>query len=355
MALLGIDCRFASAHTGLGTYTRELVSALLAHPQPWHVVLFVSKTSDPWISHLPAGVRIIPLPFTHYSLAEQLRFPGIIRRSGIRALFSPQFNVPFFCPVPFVCTVHDLILHQYPNRASPLRQLGYRLLFWHAVRSARHIICVSQSTRDALVHAYPSVDTASVSVIAPGVSSSFHPRSAQEQGFIRRRYDLPEEFVLYVGNAKQHKNVQMLIDAFATSGRGAVELVLVTGGKEASALSLAPRVRTLRDVDQQDLPALYSTARGFVSPSLAEGFGLPMLEAQACGCPVLAIRRDSIPAECAAQAILVEPTVAALAEGLKQLLSTHDRRVLSADARARYSWHSTAEHVADILTTVLRS
>ncbi len=111
---LGIDCRFASVYAGLGTYTRELVTALLPLLSQHDVTLF-TRGPTVWLpSSHRNRVRVIDSPYAPYSLAEQLEFPNIVQKSGIELFYATHFNVPLFLSVPFVCTVHDLILHRYP-------------------------------------------------------------------------------------------------------------------------------------------------------------------------------------------------------------------------------------------------
>src|SRR6185436_11796887 len=110
MSLVAIDCRFASYHAGLGRYTRELTSALLKRDDPWDYMLLVKDPAESWLRGLPSSPRIVAAPFAHYSFAEQWHLPRVIRESGADLLFSPHFNVPLRSPVPFLITVHDLIL-----------------------------------------------------------------------------------------------------------------------------------------------------------------------------------------------------------------------------------------------------
>src|SRR5687767_372877 len=100
MKTLGIDCRFAASHVGLGRYTRELVTHLMARPRPFSIVLFVRSEEEEWLQSLPnrSMARIVVADIPHYSFAEQWKFPSVLRRSKINLLFSPHFNVPLLCP-----------------------------------------------------------------------------------------------------------------------------------------------------------------------------------------------------------------------------------------------------------------
>lgn len=349
MTTIGIDCRFAATESGLGRYTRELVAHLLRRDDALRYALFVRDPSEPWLASLPPSPRssLHTTRSPHYSLSEQLRFPLSIRSAGADFFFSPHFNVPLLCPVPFVVTVHDLILHRFPNEASPLRRIAYRTVMQHAVARARAVIAVSRFTGDEICGAYGERVRSKIAVISEGVSEQFRRRPQAECAAVLAKHGLPAAFFLYVGNAKQHKNVQTLIDAFAAAGDPQAHLVLVTGGGEASRLRLRERVRLLPDVDDADLPVLYSAARAFVTASLYEGFCLPVAEAAACGCPIVATRRGAIPEVAPPGALLVEPTIEALARALRA-------PPLEAAERRNGSWSDAAEQTAAVLAAALR-
>ncbi len=343
---VAVDCRFAGTQTGLGRYARELVSALLRRKDGILYILLVRSSDEPWIAELPQPVETISVPAPHYSLREQWEIPRAVQSANADLFFALHFNVPFFCPVPFVVTIHDLILHRYPNQASLAKQIAYRLLMARAIRRARRIISVSAFTRSELKHFYGKRIAAKTTTVHEGVSPLFSRSSEDEIADVRRKYDLHSPFFLYVGNAKQHKNVQMLIDAFeeVRNQKAEVrrELVLVTGGRERELLRLADDVRVIEKVADTDLPSLYSAADAFVTASLYEGFGLPVAEAERCGCPVIAAKRASIPEIASASTILLEPTVQAFAAAMS-------RTSFPSPTPARLLWDDTAAHTARIL------
>ncbi len=317
MQSIGIDCRFAGTHSGLGRYTRELVSALLGRRDGIHYVLFVRSGDEAWLKRdFGSSVTVNVFDCDHYSLSEQLRFPGVIRAAGIDLLFSPHFNVPFLSCAPVVVTAHDLILHRYPNDAQFFKQLAYRALFRRAITKAERVIAVSAFTAKELSSVYGRSVTRKLSVIHEAVSPHFSKRHPLDCAEILRKYNLTQPYFLYVGNAKEHKNVKMLLVAFAALNDPAKQLVLVTDGKELAALHPGPGVRVLKNVPEDDLPFLYSSARCFVSPSLYEGFGLPLLEAHACGCPGIVLNRSSYPEIAPPGTALIDTSVEAMAAAL---------------------------------------
>ena len=161
---------------------------------------------------------------------------------------------------------------------------------------------------------------------------------------IREKFDLQKPFFLYVGNAKQHKNVQMLIDAFQKIGSDAKELILVTGGKEAAHLRLVPGVHILKDVSEADLTALYKEASAFVTASLYEGYCLPVAEALSLGCPVIASDIGAIREIANTRALLIEPTVEAFATAMITEIARP-----SPSPNPSPSWLLTAEKISTIL------
>lgn len=348
MPRIAIDCRFAGEHAGLGTFTREIVLALLSRNEPWEYVLLVQSVGQDWLGPARSKAEVVQLACPHYSVAEQFALPKLLKSLNADVLFSPQFNAPLYCPVPFVVTVHDLILHHFPNNASFLRRMGYFLLMSHAMKDSAGVITVSHATKSDIVRAYGEHLADKIIVAHPGVSKTFAPADDEAQQQVRRRHGIDGRFLVYVGNAKQHKNVQRLIDAFTEAQLPEHQLLLVTGGREAASLRLAPRVRLLPGISHHDLPALYTAADGFLSASMAEGFGLPMLEAMACGCPVLATDIPAVREVCGEYAVLVRPASDTLAGDIRKLLQL-DRAVVAARGIRHaegFAWMATASIVA---------
>lgn len=325
MPRIAIDCRFAALHVGLGRYTRELVCAMLAYPGDLDFVLIVRSRGESWIPH---GAECIEADISHYSFREQTELPAIIRKTECDLLFSPHFNVPYLCPVPFVVTIHDLILHRYPNNASWLKRIAYHLLIDRAVRRAQTVIAVSAFTAQEVADVYGSSVAKKTVTITEGVDESYVPASPDDIHRVRSAYAIQKPYFLYVGNAKQHKNVRLLIQAFVAAQCSDMELILVSGGAEFNALMpLPPHVRQLTDVSDADLPVLYSGAAAFVTASLYEGYCLPVAEALACACPVIATDHPVIAETSAGHAMLIEPTIETFAEAFRNPPSDRRRYV----------------------------
>lgn len=348
MISIGIDCRFARFHAGLGRYTRALVSELIKRNDNIRYTLFVHSCEEKWIADLQPCPRIIEAPFKHYSFAEQVRFPAVIHNAKVDLFFSPHFNVPLKLKVPFIVTIHDLILHRYPNQASFSKRMAYRFLMKHAVRKSSAIIAVSNFTKSDLVSAYGAGITSKITRIYEGVEKHFAPKPQAEQDRVRSLYGLHKPFFLYVGNGKEHKRVPMLISAFAKANVEHADLILVSGGKEVSLIQRPENVQILSDVPDDDLPALYSAANAFVTASAYEGFGLPALEAQACGCKVIACNTSALPEICKQNSTLVKDSVSALSIALSEALPGK-----IAPAPLSFNWEKAAEETAAMFLQVL--
>ena len=252
-------------------------------------------------------------------------------------LFVPSHVLPVVHPRRSVVTIHDLGYHWFPeaHTAANRRQLDLSTRFNAA--TAAHVLANSQATKDDLCHVY-GTDPDKVTVVHLGRDESLQPVSdPQRLRDVRTKLGIdrdgqPRPYLLYVGTLQPRKNLVRLIDAFATVLDLVPGLVLVLAGqrgwlaepiyRRVDELGLAGRVLFPGFVDDADLPALLSGALAFVFPSLYEGFGIPVLEAQACGAPVLASNTSSLPEVAGDGALLVDPLdTAAIAAGLARLLT----------------------------------
>jgi glycosyltransferase involved in cell wall biosynthesis len=272
-----------------------------------------------------------------------------MKKSGIGLLFSPHFNVPLRCPVPFVATIHDLILHRFPNEASSIKQFAYQKLMKHTVEKSRELIAVSEFTAKEITEEFGEEHRRKMRVISEGVGAAFSKASEDDQAVVRRKYGIEHPFFLYVGNAKAHKNIPALLEGFTRANVPDHSLVLVAGGKEAEVLSLPQSVIRIDSVPEKELAALYSAATSFVTASLYEGFCLPIVEARACGCPVIAVNRTAIPEVADGDALLIEPDPESIAKALHIAAGG----TLPRTERKTHSWEKAAKETLAVLQGVL--
>jgi len=347
MKTIAIDCRFGNTNSGIGRYTRELVPSLLNGENEMKFVLLVLSQDEKWLRTLKGNFSVLETGTAHYSWKEQTQLPKLLKELKADLLFSPHFNVPFFCPLPFVITIHDLILHWYPNQAPFFKRFAYKVLMSRAVRKAKKIIAVSEFTKKELRFAYGKRTEHKTVVIPEGVSPKFNPQPEDVKLKVQDIYGLKKPYFLYVGNAKEHKNVQTLIDAFEELNEDDKELVLVSSGKELNRLDIKDGVRIIEKVTDEDLPALYSAATAFVTASKYEGFCLPVAEAQACGCPVIASNKGAIPEVADDNAILIAPTAKAFSDALRN----PPKRKMTVNT---LDWKSAASKTLSVLHSALK-
>ncbi|GAB4193403.1 MAG: hypothetical protein OHK0022_08250 [Roseiflexaceae bacterium] len=260
-------------------------------------------------------------------------------------------------------TLYDIIPRRFPAEASPNARLMFDTLTSLALRFSQRLIAISQSARDDFAAAY-GIPPARIAVTPLAADPRFRPLPAAELAAVRARYSLPERYILTLSSNKPHKNLPALVEAYAlllaeeNSKLNTQNSKLIIAGHwdprypearaTAERLGLGERVQFLPGVADADLPALYGAAELFVYPSRYEGFGLPPLEALACGLPVVCGGGSSLP-EVAGDAALVVDTAnpAALAEGMRRALFDQALRArLRAAApqqAARFSWRRTAE------------
>lgn len=346
---------------GVETYARQLAGALgglvgggsltlLAAPE-----LVDELRERPWVP----GARVVAMRAPGRSrlrrtLAEQLLLPGAARRAGVEVLHNLQSTAPAVSgSLATVTTVHDLLYHHHPDTHSPLLRRGMAVLVPIAVRRSDRVIAISRATRDDLV-ASLGADPARIDVVhsGPGLAGSAPPTPAAE---LRAALGLDERPFLVSPSARRaHKNLDRLLDAFARVDTDA-QLVLpgyATGAEDAlarraDALGIAERVRFLGWVTDSQLEGLYAHARALVFPSLAEGFGLPVLEAMRHGLPVVCADRTSLPEIAGDAALLFDPeSVEAIRDAIAAVLGDERlRERLAAAGRERaaaFSWEATA-------------
>jgi glycosyltransferase involved in cell wall biosynthesis len=290
-------------------------------------------------------------------LWEQALQPGALRREGVDLLHSPAFVQPVLWRGPSVVSFMDLSFLRFPRAFNRGNRLYLTTMARVAARRADHLLAISEHTRQDLIHLLGARPDR-VTVTYCGVDAAFRPLPEAEVAAFRARRELPAEFILYLGTLEPRKNVPRLLDAYARlRQRGTVPPLVLAGGRgwgdhpidaRVEALGLTDSVRFLGYVPTAELPLCYNAASVFVYPSLYEGFGLPPLEALACGTPVVASNASSLPEALGDAALLVDPRdVVALADALDAALgdaALRDRLRAAGPAQARrFSWRQMAE------------
>lgn len=363
-------------HAGIGRYTRNLIRALAELDPESLYTLFVAggwgkgDGLGPWGRNF--RVRAVPLTDRVLNILwQRIRVPIPIQLfTGRVDLFhSPDFVLPPVGQAPALLTVHDLSFLRVPEHFVP----GFRAYLGEAVsrgvRNACHILADSQSTRRDLIELL-GVNSEQITVIYPGVEARFTQiRDVAILGTVTERYQLPERFILGLGTLQPRKNFDGLINAFAqliaeTPGHELLSdlHLVICGGpgwmyenllETVKRCSLEERVHLPGFIRDEDLPALYSLADVFAFPSWYEGFGLPVLEAQACGTPVVAANNSSLPEVVGDGGLLVDAADRdALSHALLLMLTDHELRskaVLAGQTQAaQFGWQKAARELFNV-------
>ena len=318
------------------------------------------------VSRLPTRQPLVRI------LWEQLVQPVVLRRAGVDLLHALAFIAPLASPCPFVTTVYDLSFLRYPAAFRPFNRWYLANFTGHSVKRARVVITISDSTRQDVINFYHAPPER-VQTIYCGVNDHFRPLPAAEVSAFKTRQGLPGSFVLFLGTLEPRKNIEGLIRAYArwrAREPGAPPLV-IAGGRGwyhakifelVKQLDLTQTVLFPGYVPEPDKPLWYNAAALFVYPSLFEGFGLPVLEAMACGTPVITSTTSSLPevTGTAGAACLIEPTdTEALALAMAQVMGDAGQRAAMAEqglARAaEFRWEKTARETVGIYRKVLSS
>jgi len=390
---IGIDCRmFRTNFTGIGRYTAELVKnlqILSAQGLIHEFVLFFNEPEFNAYTPNQPNFKKVLVNAPHYSFKEQTHFLKLLNEQNLDLMHFTHFNAPILYKKPFVVTIHDLTHTLFPGRK--MRSLPYRLAYKavvkNAVRRAKKVIAVSNNTKEDLIKILKT-PTEKIQVIYEGANEEFRYIENQSEldeatQKLKATYGVTKPFLLYTGVHRYHKNLPRLIEAFAQITQKHQDLKLVITGKsdplypeaeqEVAKNNLQGKVIFTGLVPEKDLIALYNLAIAYVFPSLYEGFGLPILEAFACGTPIVASNVSSIPeiigttttAATATSttnpqipnAILFNPyDVTDIAEKIDQLLKNPElKKTLAQRGLERvkeFSWEKMARTIEDLYTSL---
>ena len=373
---IAIDYTSALAQGGgIGRYTRELIAALAAEDKSTPYLLFAAGQRRD-ILPPPPGPNFDWRP-TRWGaewfarLWHRARIPAPIEwwTGPVSLLHAPDFTLP---PVRkgtrTILTVHDLSFIRAPETSTPSLRAYLNAMVPRSVARADHIVAVSAATQQDLVTLY-GTSVEKISVLHNGVDDHFRCIDDQKAlQAVRSRYGIGDSpYIFSVGTVQPRKNYERLVKAFHRLGRSDLKLV-IAGGRGWLAgplyqcidkLKMRDRVRLIGFVDDVDLPALYSGAQVFAFPSLYEGFGIPPLEAMACGVPVVTSQTSSLPEVVGDAALCVDPyNVDDLAEALRLTIDDETiRQVLIYKGYKRaqlFSWQATARQLRELYTKVLR-
>ena len=358
---IGVDATALYGRYGGVEYSLwNLLGALRAENTSHEFCVFIPQDGPPpaQLRAFDARWRFIRLPFRGEEKLrrifwQQAILPGQLLREKCDLLHAPTYVAPLSTPVPVALTVYDLIALSQPQFATPLNRKHYGLMLPQSIRRARRIIAPSENVKWEISLRFPEA-AQRTRVVPLGVEPIFFQEpSTPELAAVRERYDLPEKYLLFVGNFEPKKNLGQVLRALELLP-DAPPLV-VAGGMRAwphYEMRRTPAVRTIGYVARRDLPILYAQCAAFVFPSLAEGFGLPVLEALACGAPVITSAAVPLP-NLESAAIICDATCPdSIAAAVQRVLDDEAQRARLKAAGREYArpftWRRVARETAGI-------
>lgn len=352
---VALDCRLLH-WPGVGRYCRELTTALVKQAED---IDFFWICLPAMQHHLPlaSNVQVIVVQAQPFSLIEQIQLPLILRQHRIDLLHSPvAHNIPCW-GTRLIVTMHDLILKRFPEfKPNPVVRAYYHLMNATAMRRAQRVICVSEFTRQDVSSAWPQFSNKLIT-IKNGVSKLFQPDHHK-----RKQFALPAQYLLYVGTLKRQKNIPNMLAAYGqltAELRKRYPLVLIAQQDDRypevantiKQYDLQEHLIWLPKIADEDMPAIYTAARGLILISLYEGFGLPVAEAMACGTPCV-VSANSAMAEIGGNAVMTcdcNDTTSIANTLTRLLIDNHLHQQLSNLALIQsqlFSWQTAAQEIS---------
>ncbi len=351
---------------GIGIYTKNLIEALSHIDKKNHYLLLlnVENYHDFRIDRENFENLIVWAPFRKYYIWEQFNLPFILKKKKIDLIHGPRDVLPLLCAIKSVVTIHDLGFLLFPHiiKFNPINY--WSLFVKQSALKADHIIAVSESTKRDIIRLF-NIPDAKITVTHEACNDSF--KRIEDECELKRistKYDFPDRFILYVGTIEPRKNLNVLLEALhILKKKHSIEHKLVIAGKKGwlyadfsktiKRLGLEQDIVFTGYVSDEDLPGIYKLAELFVYPSKYEGFGLPLLEAMACGVPVIASNVSSIPEVVGDAGLLFDPYAPdQLADCIFQVLEDPllRKKLISNGLKRKeaFSWQKTAEETLNI-------
>jgi glycosyltransferase involved in cell wall biosynthesis len=352
--------------TGIGRYLLNFLSYALSIKPEWEFIIFGNQNTN--INLESSNLRKIFIPEYITLWWDQIQLKNAIKKNNIDVFFSPYYKIPLFTKTKTILSIFDVTYLLVEPYDTYFRSKLYLKNFIKlASKKAKKIITCSNYTKNDLLKIL-DLPKEKIEVAYLGVSSKFkiiHEKNKME--LVKKKYGIDNKYILYVGNLKPHKNVKRLIDAYnllpETIKR---EYNLVLAGEQSKSLTKGNKQLGLRDLQfiifvghilDEDLPALYGSAELFVFPSLYEGFGLPPLEAMACGCPVVSSNTSSMPEVLGDATLFFNPChVEEMSLAMRKMLEDENLRnkfrQKGLERAKLFTFEKTAKRILDVFESV---
>lgn len=357
---------------GVSNYTEALLTHLGHIDRTNRYSVYTTRGLTNRELQLPANFRVVSsmLPTINPRVRipwEQLFAPPMLKLNGADVFHGVLNVTPLFCPIPSVVTIHDLAFWSFPQT---FRRVNRAYLTWATkvtAKQAAFILVVSEATKREVMR-YLDIPAERIVVTYDAAEARFQPPAPVELEAFRRRAGLPERFILFLGTLEPRKNIPTLLEAYAHIASRTDAPLIIGGGKgwlydeifaKAEALHLGDKIRFAGYIPGEDLPLWYAAATVFAFPSVYEGFGMPLLEAMACGTPTVTSNRSSLPEVVGNAGLTVDPyNPEAMGEAMLQLLNDgelrEDLRARGLARAKRFSWRETAERTLAVYGAAAR-
>lgn len=363
---IGIDARLIN-ESGIGRYIKNLLIELQEIDTNNEYIIFLrGKDLSKYV--FKDNFKKIEADFAWYGVAEQIKFPPLIYSQKIDLMHFPHFNIPILFRGKFVVMIHDLI-HQHHNMSKSsthgplmfaIKKIGYEKAFKFALKRSEKIITPSNYVKTQIINEW-NINEEKIIVTYEGVEEELLKKTVNINKSLDK-YGVKKPFIFYAGNAHPHKNIDRLITAFIELKKDHPNLQLVLSGKENFFWKRTKEKYNQKDIiytgfiSDEELVAFYKSAETYVFPSLEEGFGIPLLEAMACGCPVVSSNAGSLTEVGGDAAYYFDPkNINDLIEKINQVLSDQNLRkdlIEKGNKRCKqFSWKKMAKETLKIYET----
>ena len=349
---IGFDARMLD-HPGIGRYIKNILHAMIEQADGDNFVLYGDSGKLAVFNSFENRDYDVPV----YSLREF--FSTYFGSEGLDLIHVPHFNISMYKKIKTVITIHDLIYLKFTKFLPVSKIIAAVPLITNAVLKADKIIAVSENTKKDITERWPKTED-KIEVIYEAADPVFRRiDDEEEKERARKKYNLPKDIILFVGSLRAHKNIDRLIEAYKILKAKGISHKLVIVGRDnpkeqkTHAKMKEDEVLYLGEIPQDDLVVIYNIAKAFVMPSLYEGFGLPVLEAFACGIPVAASNVSSMPEVTHDAALSFDPyNIEEMADAVYKILSDEGLRLSliekGSKRNSEFSWQIAAEKTLEV-------